>query len=104
MVDTVNSAFSLRQDPYSVHNLSGTLITSPFTNFKKASEKLPEHFSSTSARKFHLEAVQLAQNFRATMESNVLPIDKQLSNIRAQRIAKKSRASLKQLFFVVGRE
>ena len=78
------------QAPYSMPSLSGTLITCPLTNFKKASDKLREHFSGTnsnSARKYHLQAVETAQQFKAVMENEVLPIDHQLSSIRAQIVA-----------------
>ena len=74
------------QAPYSVQNLS-TLVTCPFTNFKKASQKLREHLSGTSARKYHLQAIQIAHDFKAMMENKVLPIDQQLSSIRAQIVA-----------------
>lgn len=75
------------QAPYSVLTFTGTLITLPLTNLKKASEKLRLHFSGTggtTARKYHLEAVERARCFKATMEKKVLPIDQQLSTIRAK--------------------
>lgn len=73
------------QDPYSVHSLNSTLVTCPFTNFKKASDKFREHFSGTSgnsAHKYHLQAVETAQSFKAVTENKTLPIDQQLSTIR----------------------
>ena len=66
------------QDPYSVHALNSTLVTRAFTNFKKASDKCRDHFSGTSgnsARKYHLQAVETAQSFKAVMENKILPID-----------------------------
>lgn len=78
------------QAPSSVSNLTGTLVTHPLTNLQKASEKLREHFTgigSNSARKYHLAAVEKAENFKAVIEKKQVPVDQQLSSIRAKRIA-----------------
>ena len=76
---------------YSVTSFVGILISSPLTNFQKASEKLREHFEGLGkgrARKYHLAAVEVAERFRAVMESKAIPIDQQLWNARAITIAK----------------
>ena len=95
--------------PYSVSNFSGSLVTSPFTNFKRASDKLREHFcgtNSTSARKYHLEAVKTAQSFKAMMENKILPVDQQLSSIRAQIVAenRKKIRSIAETVIFCGRQ
>ena len=46
-----------------------------------------------SARKYHIQAFEKAQNFKATMEHKQLPIDQQLSRILAERITE-NRAKL----------
>ena len=77
---------------YSVTSFVGVLISCPLTNLQKASEKLREHFEvlgTGKARKYHLAAVQVAERFRAVMESKVIPIHQQLWNARAITIAKK---------------
>ena len=79
------------QAAYSVYSFTGTLISKPLTNLQKASEKLRNHFigvGGSSARKYHLQAVEKAENFKAVMEKKQLPVDQQLSSLRAQRIAK----------------
>ncbi len=75
--------------PYSVQHLTSTLVTCPFTNFKKASEKLRDHFSGSSkssVRKYHLQAIETAKCFKAVIENEVVPIDRQLSTIRARKV------------------
>ena len=67
-------------------SFNGTFITLPLTNLKKATETLRQHFCSTGGstpRKYHLEAVEKAQCLKAMMEK-VLPVDQQLSSIRAK--------------------
>ena len=49
-----------------VYCLVDTFITRPLTHLGKASEKLREHFQGVkggSARKYHLQAVQMAETF-----------------------------------------
>ena len=66
----------------------GVLVCRPLTNFQKASSK---HFEGrgTGTRKYHLDAVEVSERFRAVMESKVIPIDQQLWNARAITIGKK---------------
>ena len=75
----------------SVPALVGTFITRPLTHLGKASEKLREHFQGLkgwSARKYHLQAVQMAETFINVMSKKQLPIDQQLSQARAVTIEK----------------
>ena len=65
----------------------GVLVNRPFTNFKKASEKLTEHFGS-QAKKFHKAAVESAMAFTAAMENQGVSIDQQLISARQKLIAK----------------
>ena len=65
----------------------GVLVNRPLTNLKKATEKLMNHFISEE-RKSHHEAVQIALTFCAVKENRVLPIDQQLSSIRATLVKK----------------
>ena len=60
----------------------GVLVNRPLTNLKKATEKLKNHFISEECKSHH-EAVQTALTFCALKENRVLPIDQQLSSIRA---------------------
>ena len=79
------------QCAYSVSHFVGILISIPLINLQKASKKLREHFEGIDtgkARKYHLAAVQVAERFRAVMESKVIPIDQQLWNAQAITIAK----------------
>lgn len=55
----------------------GILITRPLTNFKKAVDKLNEHFGS-GGRKSHQAAVEMAMAFSAMMKKHTLSIDNQL--------------------------
>ena len=78
------------QAPSSVSNLTGVLITLPLTNLQKASEKLLEHFTGVgthAAWKHHLAAVDKAMHFQSVAEKKQLPVDQQLSKMRAERIA-----------------
>ena len=54
----------------------GVLVTKPFTNFKKAVEKLSEHFHG---KKFHKLAVEAAMIFMQIQNKRILLIDQQLS-------------------------
>ena len=80
----------------------GVLIEKPFTNFKKASEILGNHFHGTSqggaskGRHSHQAAVEAAMSFLAFMENRELAIDAQLSSIRRENIAK-NRLKLKSI-------
>ena len=79
------------QCAYSVTSFVGVLVCRPLTNFQKASSKLREHFEGRgtgNARKYHLDAVEVGERFRAVMESKVIPIDQQLWNARAITIEK----------------
>ena len=83
----------------SVPALVGTFITRPLTHLGKASEKLREHFQGVkgcSARKYHLEAVQMAEAFISVMSKKQLPVDQQLSRARAVTI-EKNRQLLKSI-------
>ena len=84
---------------YSMSSFTGTLITSPLTNLQKASEKLREHFTglgSSTARKYHLAAIEKAEHFKAVMEKKQLPINQQLSSILARRVSE-NREKLKSI-------
>ena len=63
----------------------GVLVTRPLTNFKKASEKLVEHF--TKSRKSHQNAMEKAMTFIAVTEKQALSIDQQLNTEISKRIA-----------------
>ena len=64
------------------------LVSKPLVNFKKASEKLENHFNS----QFHKFALESAMSFRA----NTTPIDQQLNTKRQQRIAE-NRSKLRSI-------
>ncbi len=78
----------------------GVLVEKPFTNFKKASEILGDHFQGTGAsskgRISHKAAVEAAMAFTAVMENKALAIDAQLSSIRRKHIAE-NRLKLKSI-------
>ncbi len=81
-----------------VHNLDRTLVNRPFTNFKKASDKLREHFGSGSFKKYHLIAVEQAEAFKQVMEHKLIPVDQQLSKARyTNTTIKKNRLKLKSI-------
>ena len=61
----------------------GILVSRPMTNFKKAVEKLNQHFVSSS-RKSHLLAVEKAMAFLAVQEKKVSSVDQQLSSQRTE--------------------
>lgn len=72
-------------------SFTGILISQPLTNLQKVCEKLRTHFvgaGGSSARKYHLIAVGKAENFKAMMEKKQLPVDQQLSSLRAQCVAR----------------
>ena len=62
----------------------GMLVTRQLTNFKKAVDKFNNHFSS-SGRKSHQFAVEMALTFSAIMNKSSLAIDHQLSTGRTGR-------------------
>ena len=62
----------------------GALVNKPLTNFKKATEKLDQHFFE---KEFHKSAVQAAMMFRKVQQNQVLSIDQQLNTLRQERIA-----------------
>ena len=62
----------------------GIFVTKPFTNFKKAIEKLDEHFHG---KKFHIIAVEAAMTFMQIQDKRMLSIDQQLSMQRRTIIA-----------------
>ena len=66
----------------------GVLVTKPFTNFKKASEKLSDHFLNSGKAKFHQSAMQDALTFIAVMEKEDLRIDHQINSERSRLISK----------------
>ena len=62
----------------------GVLVHKPLTNFKKATEKLNQHFFD---KQFHKSAVQTAMMFSRVQRNETLAIDQQLSTLRQERIA-----------------
>ena len=81
----------LGEPAYSVHSFDGALVSRPLTNFKKANDKLREHFEgigSEPARKYHRIAVERTEAFKAVMENKLIPVDQQLSKARSLTIAK----------------
>ena len=92
----------------------GVLVQRPFTNFKKASEILGDHFHGTGhlqgtaskGRRFHQAAVELAMSFLAVMENKSQGFDTQLSSIRRGNVAE-NRLKLKSIvetIILCGRE
>jgi len=63
------------------------LVKRPLKNFKKAKEKLNDHFSARE-QKNHLAAVEKAITFSSVQEKKILPIDQQISSSRAKLISK----------------
>ena len=61
----------------------GFLVTKPLTNFKKAIEKLDEHFNG---KKFHRAAVEAAMAFMNVQNNKALSIYQQLSVQRRESI------------------
>ena len=54
----------------------GVFVNRPFINFKKAVEKLDDHFHR---KKFHKLAVEAAVTFMQILSKQMLSIDQQLS-------------------------
>ena len=70
----------------------GVLVNRPLINFKKATEKLTEHFYSASkgcsrGKRFHQAAYEEAVTFVSVMDNQSLRIDHQLSSERQKQIA-----------------
>ena len=57
-------------------------MNKPFTNFKKATEKLNQHFFEK-----HKSAVETALMFHKVQCNETSPVDKQLNTLRQERIA-----------------
>ncbi len=62
----------------------GVLVTRPLIDYKRATEKLTDHFQG---KKFHKAAVEAAEAFTATMKNPDLAIDRHLSSERSKRAA-----------------
>ena len=62
----------------------GVLVNRPLIDFKRATEKLAEHFHG---RKFHKAALEAAQVFTAVMKNPDLAIDNRLCSERTKRAA-----------------
>ena len=61
------------------------LVKRPLNNFKKAKEKLNDHFSARE-QKSHQIAVERAMAFCSVQEQKIVPIDQQISSRRAKLI------------------
>jgi hypothetical protein len=62
----------------------GALVVEPLKNWKKATEKLQEHFGGKC--NFHNKALELADNFKQTMSGQQVPIHQLLESSRASQI------------------
>ena len=58
----------------------GALVNKPLIDFKRATEKLSDHF----AKKFHKTAVELAESFSVVMKNPDIGIDHRLSSQRSR--------------------
>ena len=87
-------------------SFDGALVSRPLTNFKRASDKLQEHFSSESARKYHRIALERAEAFKSVMEKKSIPVDQQLSKARSLTIAnnKQKLKSIAETVIFCGRQ
>ena len=65
----------------------------PFTNFKKASDKLDQHFFG---KQFHKDTVQTAMMFKKVQLNQTTSIDLQLSTLRQERV-KQNRLKLRSI-------
>ena len=79
-------------------NELGVLVVSPFTNFKKASEKLSEHFinQNLKGKRYHQCAATEAASFISVMECEALRIDNRINAERAQRV-KENRLKIRSI-------
>ena len=59
----------------------GVLVNRPLIDFKRATEKLTEHFCS---KKFHKAALEAAEAFSAVVKNPDLAIDHRLSSERSR--------------------
>lgn len=71
----------------------GVLVNKPFTNFKKVSDKLDQHFFG---KQFHKDAVQKAMMFKKVQLNQATLIDQQLSTLRQQWV-KQNRLKLRSI-------
>ena len=62
-------------------------MSKPFTNFKKATEKLNQHFFE---KQFHKSAVEKALMFHKVQCNQMPSVDKHLNTLRQYRIAQNS--------------
>ena len=62
----------------------GVLVNRPLTDFKRATEKLNEHFHG---KKFHKASLEVATAFVAVMENPEVAIDRRLISARSKRAA-----------------
>ena len=60
----------------------GVLVNQPLFDFKRATEKLADHFFS---KKFHKESLETAASFTAMMSNPDLAVDHRLSSERSKR-------------------
>ena len=60
----------------------GLLVNRPLTDFKRATEKLADHFCN---KKFHKKALETAASFTTVMNNPDLVVDHQLSSERSKR-------------------
>ena len=70
----------------------GVFVSKPFTNFKKATEKLNQHFFE---KQFHKSAVETALMFHKVQCNQMPSVDKQLITLRQDRIAQNRLNSLR---------
>ena len=65
----------------------GVLVNRPLTNFRKATEKLGEHFHCLKGKKYHQAALEAATAFTAAMKNPEVAVDRRLSSERSKRAA-----------------
>ena len=68
----------------------GTLVNRPLIDFKRATEKLADHFFT---KKFHKEALEAAESFTMVMKNPGSAVDHRLSSERS-RLAAENRLKL----------
>ncbi len=74
-------------------NELGVLVNKPLTNFKKAIEKLNNHFFT---KRFHRVAVQVAMLFQKVQLNQITSINQQISTLRQERV-KQNRLKLRSI-------
>ncbi len=72
-----------RGSPTTPTEALGILVNRPLIDFKRATEKLSDHF----AKKFHKTAVETAETFSVFMKNPDIGIDHRLSQQRSRRVA-----------------